>query len=304
MRALVVTPEAPGRLALGEVPEPVPGPDEVLVRVAAVSLNRGEVLRAQRAEPGLVLGWDAAGTVVRAAASGRGPAAGTRVVTRGPVGGWAELRAVPVDELAVVPDGVDLAAAAALPVAGVTALRALRVCGSVLGRRVLITGASGGVGRFAVQLARRAGAHVIAVVGSPARGAGLRELGADEVVVGIEGVQGPVDAVLETVGGPTLAAAYRLLAPGGIVVSIGAASGEPAVFPPGSTIGPRRTLVSFQMGYEGGPVGADLAYLVGLLAAGALDPQIGWRGSWERAGEAVQALLNRQVNGKAVLTIS
>jgi len=193
--------------------------------------------------------------------------------------------------------------AAALPVAGVTALRALRVCGSVLGRRVLITGASGGVGRFAVQLARRAGAHVIAVVGSPARGAGLRELGADEVVVGIEGVQGPVDAVLETVGGPTLAAAYRLLAPGGIVVSIGAASGEPTVFPPGSTIGPRRTLVSFQMGYEGGPVGADLAYLVGLLAAGALDPQIAWRGSWERAGEAVQALLNRQVNGKAVLTI-
>ena len=298
MRALVVTPAAPGRLALGEVAEPVPGPDEVLVRVEAVSLNRGEVMRAQRAEPGLVLGWDAAGTVVRAAASGRGPVAGTRVVTRGPAGGWAELRAVPVDELAVVPEGVDLAAAAALPVAGVTALRALRVCGSVLGRRVLITGASGGVGRFAVQLARRAGARVIAVVGSPARGTGLRELGADEVVV-----QGPVDAVLETVGGPTLAAAYRLLAPGGIVVSIGAASGEPTVFPPGSTIGPRRTLVSFQMGYEGGPVGADLAYLVGLLAAGALDPQIAWRGSWERAGEAVQALLNRQVNGKAVLTI-
>lgn len=79
-------------------------------------------------------------------------------------------------ELAVLPDAVDTGTAAALPVAGVTALRALRGLGPLLGRRVLITGASGGVGRFAVQLAARAGAHVIAAVGSAARGAGLSAL--------------------------------------------------------------------------------------------------------------------------------
>ena len=96
---------------------------------------------------------------------------GARVVTFGWAAGWAELRAVDTGELAVLPDGVDHDAAAALPVAGVTALRALRRLGPVLGRRVLITGASGGVGRFAVQLAARAGAHVVAAAGrSAARG--------------------------------------------------------------------------------------------------------------------------------------
>jgi NADPH:quinone reductase-like Zn-dependent oxidoreductase len=86
--------------------------------------------------------------------------------------GWAQRRAASTDNIAVLPDSVEFHAAAALPVAGVTALQALRALGPVVGRRVLITGASGGVGRFAVQLAARAGAHVIAAVGSAARGAG------------------------------------------------------------------------------------------------------------------------------------
>jgi threonine dehydrogenase-like Zn-dependent dehydrogenase len=93
-------------------------------------------------------------------------------------------------------------------------LRALRAAGPLLGRRVLITGASGGVGRFAVQLAARAGARVIASVGSPARGQGLAERGADEVVVGLDSLDQPVGVVLDSVGGPQLVAARRLLAPG------------------------------------------------------------------------------------------
>src|SRR6266498_537853 len=93
-------------------------------------------------EPGGVLGSDAAGVVAHAAADGRGPAAGTRVVTLAP-GAFAERSAVEVGALAEVPPSVDLAEAAASPVAGVAALRALRAAGAVLGKRVLITGASG-----------------------------------------------------------------------------------------------------------------------------------------------------------------
>jgi len=97
-------------------------------------------------------------------------------------GAFADRAAVEVDALAEVPRSVDLSEAAALPVAGLAALRALRAVGPLLGRRVLITGASGGVGQFAVQLAARAGAYVIASVGSADRGEGLATKGADQVV--------------------------------------------------------------------------------------------------------------------------
>src|SRR5262245_14350344 len=152
MRALLHDPDSPHGLRLGDAPEPEPGPSEALVEVAATSLNFGEVtfLR-ERHGPGAVAGWDAAGVVVAAPANGAGPPVGARVATFGWAGGWAERRAVDIAELTVLPDAVDYVSAAALPVAGVTALRALRRLGPVVGRRVLITGASGGVGRFAVQ---------------------------------------------------------------------------------------------------------------------------------------------------------
>jgi len=193
---------------------------------------------------GWVLGSDAAGMVVQAAAEGSGPAAGVRVVALTPRA-FVERVAVQAGALAEVPPSVDLAQAAALPVAGVAALRALRAAGAVLGKRVLVTGASGGVGRFAVQLAAQAGAHVIASVGSAARGEGLAKAGADEVLVGLDGVNQPVDVVLDNVGGAQLVTAWELLAPGGSLQSIGWASGEPAVFPPYSTIGPPKSLTRF-----------------------------------------------------------
>lgn len=177
MRALVVTPGSPGGLKLDEVPDPVLAPNQVLVEVQYSSLNFGDVSSAPNAAVGSVPGWDASGVVVRPAADGSGPAAGERVVTFGYAGAWASRRAVPVAELAVVPESVDLAVAAALPVAGVTALRALRASGPLLGKRVLVTGASGGVGRYAVQLAALGGAHVIAAA---RRAAGLAELGAHQ----------------------------------------------------------------------------------------------------------------------------
>jgi NADPH2:quinone reductase len=301
MRAVVVDPQAPLSLRLSDAPEPVPGPGQVLIDVGHTSLNYGEVngIRSGGGRTGAVPGWDAAGVV--AAPNDAGLPVGTRVVTMGGGGGWAQRRAVDVAELAVVPDEVDLAVAAALPVAGVTALRALRAAGPTLGRRVLVTGASGGVGGFAVQLAAAGGAHVIASVGSPARGAGLSELGADEVVVGLDGIDRPVDTVIENVGGPSLVRAFDLLAPGGSLQSIGWTSGEPAVFPVYGTVGPAKSLTSFDMGSA---VGTDLAVLLRLAASGRLRVEIGWRGSWDRVHEAVEALFARRVNGKAVLDVA
>jgi NADPH:quinone reductase len=302
IRALIVDPSAPEALRLTETPEPIAGSSQVLVDVHHVSLNHGDLndARSGRVPPGAVLGSDAAGVVAQARADGGGPDVGTRVVAMAQ-GAFAARIAVEVDALAEVPQSVDLAEAAALPVAGLAALRALRAAGPLLGRRVLITGASGGVGRFAVQLAARAGAHVIASVGSVARGEGLAAKGADEVVVGLEGLDQPVDVVLDQIGGPQMVEAWRLLAPGGSLQSIGWTSGEPAVFPPYSTVGPPKSLSSF---LNEGAAGADLATLVRLVADRSLSVEIGWRGPWERIADAAEALRGRRLSGKAVLDVA
>ncbi|WP_242905761.1 zinc-binding dehydrogenase [Actinomadura terrae] len=304
MRALVHDPDAPQGLRIGEVADPRPERGQAVVEVRAVSLNFGEVADlALRTEPGGVSGWDAAGVVVEAAADGSGPEVGSRVVTWGPAGAWAQLRAVDTAKLVTVPDTVDLGVASALPVAGVSALQALRGLGPVIGRRILVTGASGGVGRYAVQLGALAGAHVIAAVGSPERGTGLAELGAAEVVVGLDNVTEPVFGVLENVGGALLAQAYGLLADGGIVQSIGHASGGSTMidFEAARHRGSRLRIEAYRLDWAFGP---DLTYLLQLLDQGRLDPQIGWRGSWDRVAEAAAALLERRIRGKAVLDVT
>ncbi|MFG1947248.1 zinc-binding dehydrogenase [Nonomuraea sp. NPDC048826] len=140
-------------------------------------------------------------------------------------------------------------------------------------------------------------------MGSPAGGEGLAALGADEVVVGLESVDRPVDLILDTVGGRQLTEAWQLLAPGGDVQSIGWASDEPAVFAPHSlfSLGPARTISAFGDVHEVGP---DLSTLLEFVAAGRLSPEVGWRGAWDHVTEAAQTLLDRKIAGKAVLDVA
>ena len=223
MRALVASAGQPG-VEIADVPDPRPAPDQALVEVRAISLNRGEVMRLERSEPGAVWGWDLAGVVAESAADGSGPQAGARVVGLMLRGAWAQRAAVKTEWLAELPDGVTFEQAATLPVAGLTALRALELGGFVVGKRVAVTGASGGVGRFAIQLAKVAGAHVTAVA---RRTEGLAELGADELQTELE-TDGPTfEVIVDAVGGPVLGAALQRVAPHGTVVSFAATTTEP-----------------------------------------------------------------------------
>src|SRR6266576_2801550 len=151
MLAVVNTPNGPTPVDLREGPEPPPAANEALVEVRAFSLNRGELRLFQVRPEGWRPGQDISGVVVQPAADGSGPKAGDRVVALTDNAGWAQRAAVPAHRMAVLPHNVRFEHAAALPVAGLTALRTLRFGAPLLGKRVLITGAAGGVGHLATQ---------------------------------------------------------------------------------------------------------------------------------------------------------
>jgi NADPH:quinone reductase-like Zn-dependent oxidoreductase len=304
MRALVAAQAAP-HAALADVPDPTPLPGQALVEIRAFSLNRGETRQLGTLEPGTVTGWDLAGVVRRQAKDGSGPPEGARVVGMMNPGAWAELAAVDTEWLAELPDRVSFEQAATLPVAGLTALRALEVGGFVVGKRVLVTGASGGVGHFAIQLAKLAGAYVTGVA---RRTEGLEELGADELGPEID-PDGPLyDVILDGVGGSVLGAAIARVAPGGTVVSFASTVSEPVSYPARELFvraaGARLYGLYIFAELAHTRTGAsDLRRLADLIAAGKLEPRIHLTLSWSRAGEAIDALIGRRVNGKAVLVV-
>jgi NADPH:quinone reductase-like Zn-dependent oxidoreductase len=306
-RAVVVDPQAPGRLVIQPVPDPVPDRGEAIVRVRAISLNRGEVRRSTMAAAGWRPGWDVAGTVERPAGDGSGPRAGARVVGYLIEGAWAERVAVPTNALAELPDDVTFARASTFPVAGLTALHGLAKGGQLLGRRVLITGATGGVGDFAVQLARLSGAHVTASVRRADQVASIRDLGAHEVIVGDEIPPSPkYDLVLESVGGKTLGTALAALQRAGVCVTLGVSASPAVTFDAREFfVTGRTTLYGFylftELLSERGSVG--LRRLADLVAAGQLVPHISLEKPWTEIAAVAQDLLDRRFPGKAVLTL-
>ena len=296
-------------MAIAPVDAPVPSRGEALVRVAALSLNRGEVRRAQASEPGWRPGWDFAGTVEQAAADGTGPKAGDRVVGLLSSGAWAEVVAVGSDYIATLPAEVSFSQASTFPVAGLTALHVVGLGGSLLGRRALITGASGGVGHFAVQLVKLSGGTAVALVRQEAHAEFVHQ--ADVVVVGEDASgaapHGPYDLIADSVGGRTLATALDSIAVDGICVNFGAS--QPGL----PTIDMRRFFLTggariygFILFHElrKDPASRGLARFGALVAEGNVRPHISVEEDWTRIGEVAQALVNRQFVGKAVLRVS
>jgi NADPH2:quinone reductase len=300
MVAYVGTPAGPERR---RVPDPQPAPHEVVVQVEAFSINRGELGLFAARPQGWRPGQDVAGRVLAPAGDGSGPAVGARVVAMVDFAGWAQRVAVPVERLAPLPDNVDAERAAGFGIAGLTALRALRRGDGLLGARVLITGASGGVGTFAVQLAAAGGAQVTALMGSH-RSIDLEALGAHRVITSLDDADGDFDLVLESIGGDALLAALRRTAPRGHLVLLGSSSGDPAPITISSfRAHARQTIHPFWVHGSGEPVGEDLAVLARLTARGLVRPVVGWTASWDGLDEAMQALRDRRVAGKAVLRV-
>ncbi|MGW2158989.1 zinc-binding dehydrogenase [Nonomuraea sp. NPDC001699] len=306
MKALIPTGDSAEPVVLADVPEPTPRANEVLVKVEAFSINRGETFKLENPAAGDRPGKDVAGLVVQPAADGSGPTGIVRVVGHPMAGGWAEYAAVPTDALAVLPDTVCAVRGAALPLAGLTALRLLRTAGTLVGRRVLLTGASGGVGHYVTELAAASGAEITAVTRDAERGARLTELGAAEIVHDVAEARGPYDLVLESTGGPALPLALARLARRGTLIWFGQASRTPATL----------DFFAFFDGPESGVIrhfhyldadtrlGDDLAALVRLTAEGRLHPEIGRVGDWADTATVLTDLRERRIRGKAVLTLA
>jgi len=306
MKVLVPTGNLNNMVRFADIGEPAPATDEAVIAVEAFSLNRGETYLLESPRPGWRPGKDVAGRVVRAAADGTGPRVGTRVVGHPPANGWAERVCVPVRQLAEIPESMTAPMAAALPLAGLTAIRLLRAAGSLTGRRVLMTGAAGGVGHFFTELATAAGAEVTVVVRDRDRGSRLRELGAQNVVTKVADAAESMDVILESVGGETLGDAVSRLAPRGRLLWFGQAGRAPATLDFFAFFNRHQSATIQHFDYTDSDVSDadDLATLVRLTASGRLHPEIGTVRPWEETSALIADLRARRVRGKAIVELN
>lgn len=317
VEALVATAYGPVRDVLrhADVPRDEPGAGQVLVRSAAVSLNAADVLLTHgepllvRAGFGLrrprrpVRGRDLAGTVVAVGPGVTAWSVGDRVAGEVP-GSLARAVVAPADALARVPDGVTLADAATVPLAGATARQALRAASVGPGSRVLVTGASGGVGGFVVQLARAVGADVVGEC-SAAKADVVRAAGAEPLERGAPLTAAGFDAVVDVGGGRSLGELRRAVRPGGAVVLTSGRGGR-VIGPMGRLLA--AVVTSPFVAQRLRPLAAnvssdDVAALLADVAAGRVRPLVGTVLPFERAVDAFALLEAGAVRGKVVVTL-
>lgn len=313
IRAIMVDEADPNRLAVRPAKLAPAAPGEATIRVTTISLNRGEVKRAMTTmATGDRPGWDFAGIVEEAARQGGGPQVGARVVGVLPSGAWAERVCAPISFLAALPDGVTDAQAATLPVAGLTALHALRKGGLLLGRKVLIDGASGGVGHFAVQLAAASGARVYAHIRRDELRSTIAEWCTGDVVVGptleVARAFAPFHLILDSVGGSALGAALTMLHSGGTCVTFGVSEASSVTFdsaaffrPSGGTL---YGMVLFDEMAKSESAATGLALLADLTDKRMLQPRVEVEAPWTEIAAVARQLLDRSFSGKAVLHVS
>ena len=307
MRALVADPTASPPLSLADVPEPAPGPGQLLLDMEAASVNRGEIRTAAKQPPGTVIGWDVAGTV---AALGEGVTTfdvGERVVALSPNGGsFAERLVVPAEWTAPLPSACDFVPAATLPVAGVTAAGTLRLARTHAGDRVLVTGAAGGVGQFILQLALQARATVTGQAASEERAAAVRATGAEALVHPGDGspVDGQFDVVLDGIGGPMLGPLLAATAPSGRVVVYGNSADAESTFRVETFYSKGVTIYGFRVFTSVPPaqVVKDMATLADQVASGTISIKVQATAPLADALPLIADLYARKVTGKVVLT--
>lgn len=284
---------------------------EVTIRVSAISLNRGETRRALTTSvTGTRPGWDFAGTIENTNGVEGAPVVGTRVVGLLEIGSWCEQVHVPLSSISVIPEGITDAQAACLPLAGLTALHALRKGGFLLGKKVLINGASGGVGQMAVQLAASAGAKVYSHIRQAGQKKLVEESSTGAVVIGDSLNEakryGPFDFILDSLGGSALSAALGLLKKNGTCITIGASESASVTFDsnilffssPGASL---RSMHIFHEISAAGSISDDLAILLSLVKNGNLKINIGVEEEWTEISTVAEALIARKFSGKAVL---
>ncbi|WBU57423.1 NADP-dependent oxidoreductase [Paracoccus sediminicola] len=320
----------PEKSGLQEIDRPRPGPDELLIKVHAAGLNpvdykiRGGDLKAiQRYKLPAVMGNEVSGIVEAAGARVTQFAPGDRVFARMPkdrMGAFAEYAVVPQDLLARVPDRLDLVTAAGVPLAGLTALQALRdEIGLGPGSRVFISAGAGGVGTFAIQIAKWLGAEVTTTA-SP-RGRELVErLGADHVIdytqEQFQDRLSDMDGALDLLGGAALEASFGVVRPGGKVVSVSGLP-EPDTARKDLGFGPMMTGVFWfisrklrQQARKHGvryrflfmhPSGPELAELAALIEAGRLSPVVDRVFPFAEMSEAMAYLESGRAKGKVIV---
>jgi NADPH2:quinone reductase len=309
----------PGNLVLAEVPDPEPGPGQALidVHVASITFVETQVRSGRPPNPAMlprlpaILGNGVGGVVVSVGADADPALVGRRIVTTtGGSGGYAERAAADVASLIDVPGELSLADAVALLADGRTALALVQASGLRGGETALVEAAAGGVGSLLVQLARAAGARVVAAAGGPRKVRLACDLGADIAVdygdpgwaEQVRAEAGPVDVVFDGVGGPVGGTALGLLRQDGRFCAFGMASGSFTEFPDDRTAGRGITLI------RGAPVSpAQMRELsvaaLARAAAGTLRPLIGQTFPLGRAADAHAAIAARATVGKTLLVV-